>query len=60
MSAPLQVLAPPAATPRLADARRVVIKVGSALLVDPDRAAPRADWLHGVAADIACLRAAGT
>jgi glutamate 5-kinase len=29
-------------TPTLADARRVVVKIGSALLVDPAAAAPRA------------------
>ncbi|GBR04587.1 glutamate 5-kinase [Acetobacter oeni] len=46
--------------PRLATARRVVVKIGSALLVDPERAAPREVWLGGVADDIAALRAAGT
>ena len=40
-------------------ARRVVVKIGSALLVDSRHAAPRADWLAGVAADIAALRARG-
>ncbi len=44
--------------PRLADARLLVVKVGSALVVD--RAAPRAGWLRGVAADIAAARARGT
>ncbi len=44
-------------TPALANARRLVVKIGSALLVDPDAAAPRADWLAGLAADIAALRA---
>jgi glutamate 5-kinase len=44
---------------RLADAARVVVKIGSALVVDPERAAPREDWLASVASDIAALRAAG-
>jgi len=48
------------AHPRLADAQRVVVKIGSALIVDPDRGAPRGDWLAGVAADIAELRRSGT
>jgi glutamate 5-kinase len=48
------------ATPRLAEAHRLVVKIGSALLVDPAQAAPRAEWLAGVAADIAALRARGT
>jgi glutamate 5-kinase len=46
--------------PRLADAQRVVVKIGSALIVDQANSAPRADWLAGVAADIAEMRAAGT
>jgi glutamate 5-kinase len=41
-------------------ARRIVIKIGSALVVDPALAAPRMAWLRGVAADIAALRARGT
>ena len=50
----------PAAVPSLDRARRLVVKIGSALLVDAEAAALRADWLHGVAADIAALRTAGT
>jgi glutamate 5-kinase len=46
--------------PSLADAKRLVIKIGSALVVDSAAAAPRAAWLAGVAADIASLRARGT
>ena len=46
--------------PGLASARRVVVKIGSALLVDEALASPRADWLAGVAEDIADLRARGT
>ena len=44
----------------LTSARRLVVKIGSALVVDGARAAPRAAWLAGVAADIADLRARGT
>jgi glutamate 5-kinase len=46
--------------PSLATARRLVVKIGSALLVDPARAAPRSAWLAGIAADIAAIRAGGT
>jgi len=35
----------------------VVVKIGSALVVEPAVAAPRTAWLEGVAADIASLRA---
>jgi glutamate 5-kinase len=45
--------------PSLASARRLVIKIGSALVVDEQAAAPRATWLAGVAEDIAALRARG-
>ncbi len=48
------------APPALAAARRLVVKIGSALVVDPARGAPRASWLAGVAADITDLRARGT
>ncbi len=44
-------------TPRLQDAKLLVIKIGSALVVDGD--APRAAWLLGVASDIAAARARG-
>src|SRR4051794_24038727 len=47
-------------TPSLSSAQRLVIKIGSALVVDQDEAAPRTAWLDGVAADIASLRARGT
>jgi len=40
-------------------ARRLVVKIGSALLVDAPSGALRHDWLIGLAADIADLRAAG-
>jgi glutamate 5-kinase len=41
--------------PSLATAKRIVIKIGSALIVDPATAAPRTAWLQGVAEDIAAL-----
>jgi glutamate 5-kinase len=46
-------------TPTLATARRVVVKIGSALIVDADTAAPREAWLKGIAQDIAALSARG-
>ncbi len=45
-------------TPAIATARLLVVKIGSALVVDHD--APRAAWLDSVAADIAAARARGT
>jgi glutamate 5-kinase len=45
-------LFPPASCPRL------IVKIGSALLVDPDGAVRR-DWLAGIAADIAARTKAG-
>jgi len=47
------------AQPRFKDAKRIVVKIGSALVVDNATAAPRAAWLASVAADIAALRARG-
>ena len=46
-----------AKAPRLSQAQRVVVKIGSALVVD--KTEPRAEWLDGVAGDIAALRARG-
>ncbi len=46
--------------PSLATAQRVVVKIGSALVVDEDQAAPRHAWLDSVAADIQALRDRGT
>jgi glutamate 5-kinase len=43
----------------LAGARRLVVKIGSAMVVDAARAEPRAAWLDAVSADIAGLRARG-
>lgn len=45
--------------PDLRAARRVVVKIGSALVVDDRTAAPRTAWLSGVAQDVAALRARG-
>ena len=44
---------------RLAAARRIVVKIGSALLVDAETGRLRLDWLEGLAADVAALRARG-
>jgi glutamate 5-kinase len=46
--------------PSIASAQRIVVKIGSALVVDEKRAAPRTAWLDSVAADIHALRARGT
>ena len=43
----------------LTDARRIVVKIGSALLVDRATGALRADWLASLAGDVAELRARG-
>jgi glutamate 5-kinase len=47
------------AMPSIGTARRLVVKIGSALAVDPDEAAPRDSWLAGIAADVATFRARG-
>jgi glutamate 5-kinase len=46
-----------ALTPDVAAARRLVVKIGSALLVGPEGL--RAAWLAGLAADVAAARARG-
>jgi glutamate 5-kinase len=46
--------------PQLREARRVVVKIGSALVVEEKTATPRAAWLASVAADVAAMRARGT
>ncbi len=43
----------------LSDARRVVIKIGSALLVDRQTGQLRAGWLHSLANDVAWLKGQG-
>lgn len=49
----------PAQLPRLADARCVVVKIGSALLVDRQSGALRAEWLRTLAEDVAILKGQG-
>ncbi len=44
---------------RLAKARRIVVKIGSALLVDSGTGAIKARWLTTLTADIAAMHAAG-
>ncbi len=44
---------------RLLAARRLVIKIGSSLLVNPSTGRVREDWLRALAADIAAARARG-
>ncbi|HET8697717.1 MAG TPA: glutamate 5-kinase, partial [Gammaproteobacteria bacterium] len=48
--------APLTHTERLANARRLVIKIGSALFVDQTTGAMNRAWLEGVCADVADLR----
>jgi len=43
----------------LSDAKRIVVKIGSALLVDRDSGALRSDWLKALASDVAWLRGQG-
>ncbi len=44
----------------LSDAKRLVVKIGSALLVDADTGALRQDWLTSLASDVARIRKRGT
>jgi len=44
----------------LSHAKRLVVKIGSALLVDGDSGALRLDWLKSLAADVAWLKGQGT
>lgn len=44
----------------LTDAKRLVVKIGSALLVDSDTGTLRLDWLTSLADDVARIRARGT
>ena len=48
-----------AARPEWAKARRIVVKIGSSLLVNHDRGEINSSWLDSLAADIAVLAAAG-
>ena len=43
----------------LTDANRIVVKIGSALLVDVATGALKSDWLHSLAADVAALKTRG-
>jgi glutamate 5-kinase len=44
---------------RLIDAKRVVVKVGSALLVDAEKGRLNRSWLEAFAADVASIRKRG-
>ncbi|MEQ8899409.1 MAG: glutamate 5-kinase [Roseovarius sp.] len=44
----------------LSEAKRIVVKIGSALLVDRGTGQLRADWLKALVADVARIRARGT
>lgn len=44
----------------LGNAARLVVKIGSALLVDRGSGEFRGEWLHGLAQDVAALKARGT
>ncbi len=44
----------------LTEAKRLVVKIGSALLVDGETGALRQDWLQSLASDVARIRARGT
>ena len=46
-------------TPSLKDFRRIVVKVGSSLLIDPAAGGLKRDWLDSLAADLARLRETG-
>lgn len=48
-----------APAPVLTEARCVVVKIGSALLVDRETGALRGDWLRALAEDVGMLKAAG-
>jgi glutamate 5-kinase len=48
-----------ASAPRLESFRRVVVKVGSSLLVDQSRGSLKQDWLEALAEDISGLHARG-
>ncbi len=48
-----------ATSKRLADARRIVVKIGSILLVDDETGRLRRDWLDALVDDVAAARARG-
>ena len=45
--------------PKLDQFKRIVVKVGSSLLVDRPRGEAKRDWLHGLADDLAALHRRG-
>ena len=47
------------ATDLIARSRRIVVKIGSSLLIHPSTGAPRRDWLASLGTDLAALRADG-
>lgn len=49
----------PAKQPRLQDAKRIVVKIGSALLVDDTSGRLKTEWLAALAEDIAGMRRSG-
>jgi glutamate 5-kinase len=49
----------PSSAMPLLRARRIVVKVGSALLVDAQEGSPKHAWLETLAADVAAIRARG-
>ena len=49
----------PSSAMPLLRARRIVVKVGSALLVDAQEGSPNRAWLEALAADVAAIRARG-
>jgi glutamate 5-kinase len=49
----------PGSAERIAAGRRIVVKIGSALLVEAATGRLRVEWLAGLAADVAALRARG-
>lgn len=55
----MDTLGPTAGDALFARARRIVIKVGSALLVDDRKSAVRADWMGALIDDVLALRAEG-
>jgi glutamate 5-kinase len=50
---------PGVTVPSLTGAQRLVVKIGSAMVVDASATTPRTEWLASVAADIAALQARG-
>ncbi|MAN80678.1 MAG: glutamate 5-kinase [Rhodospirillaceae bacterium] len=46
-------------TPALTDGKRIIIKIGSALLVDKERGTVKRSWLETLAADLMTLRERG-